>query len=179
MNDRPDRVEEPPMSDEAQNALGIYRRLKTDRSYNLSHARMDYREKFGVGHDDEIIDRQYLRIVERHFGYPRPLSRCLETVPIPVHVALAFSLRELAGRKKETPLDLVLGEREQMAHAQEIKVRLMNDEGLNAGEAKIKAAQLSYDTFIWRDERKTLLTVKEIIERFNHPGRYNLEFSPR
>src|SRR5262249_8263129 len=110
----------------------IYELLQIDPSFTLTKARAKYREAFGIRHDDESIDKEYMWCVARHLGSPRMFSWCAPDVAIPLRIALAMLLRESSVRKKrkglksqKTPLMLRLGEIAQMEEAQRLKSEIM------------------------------------------------------
>jgi hypothetical protein len=163
-----------PMSDETLAARDIYERFQIDPSFTLSRARVAYREAFGVSHEHKSIDEQYLELVAGHFGYARLFTWCAPDVAIPLRIALAFFLREMSGRKSKDSSALWFGKRTQMKEALELKAKYMKEEHLSADDAELKAANEIYRTYIWRGQRRSLLTVNQMIEGFSHPARYGI-----
>jgi hypothetical protein len=161
-----------PMGDDVLKAREIYKSLEEDPSFTLKKAKDKYREVFGISPDHGNLDREYVALVRNHFGHFRPYTRPDAEIRIPVRLALAFFLRELHGRKRKTSLTLWLGKITQMDKAQALKTRYMNEQQLSAEEAEVKAAEELHRTFEWRGERRSLMTVPEMLEWFSHPGRY-------
>lgn len=163
-----------PMSNEVLAARRIYERLQSDPSFTVTRARAAYREAFGVSPDDPSIDMKYAERIVGHLGYARLYSWCAADVAIPLPIALAYFLREISGRKSKTSPALRHGEIAQMEEAKQLKAKLMDELDKKAGDAEEDAAEISFDTFEWRGQRRSLLTKKQILERFRHPTRYGV-----
>jgi hypothetical protein len=161
-----------PMSDDVLKAREIYKSLEEDPSFTLEKAKDKYQEAFGIPHDHGSLDDEYMALVRKHFGQARPYTQPDAEVHLPVRLALAFFLRELHGRKRKTSLTLWLGKVTQMDEAQALKTRYMNEQQLSAEEAEVRAAEELHRTFEWRGQRRSLMTVTEMLEWFGHPGRY-------
>ena len=162
----------PPMSDDVLKAREIYESLEEDPSFSLEKAQDKYRKVFGISHDHGSLDGEYIALVRKHFGYPRPFTRIDADVSIPVRLALAFFLRESHGRKRKISWTVKSAKKAQMEEAQRLKTKYMAEQHLSAEKAEEKAAEELQQTFEWRGQKRSFMTVNEMLEWFSHPRRY-------
>jgi hypothetical protein len=170
------------MSERLLKVRAIYDRLQNDPTFSVTEARETYKHDFGVPPKDDSIDRRYVEVVENHFGYPevgRPRSWCAEDVSVPADIALALFLREISGRKSKTPRVLSLAQKAQMEEFQQLKDKIKKEEHLSAEDAKYEAARRIRRTFEWRGQRKSFLSIEQMLEWNEHPTRYGLPTTRR
>jgi hypothetical protein len=168
------RTDSAPMSDEILKARNIYKSLEEDPSFSLKKAKDKYREVFGISHDHGSLDKEYIALVRKHFGYPRLFTRTNADLSIPVRLALAFFLRELHRRKHKTSLTVLRAKTAQMEEAQRLKPKYMAEEHLSAEDAESEAIEELQQTFEWRGRRRSFMNESEMREWFRHPRRYGL-----
>jgi hypothetical protein len=173
------RTSSSPLSDDVLKARDIYKSLEEDPSFNLTKAHAKYLELFGVSHADESIDEEYIALVRQHFGYSRMFSRTNAEVALPLRIALAFYLRRRRGRKHKTSVMVRHAKIAQMEEAQRLKTKYMKEMHLSAARAELRAAEELLQTFEWRGERHSFMTVDQMLDAFRHPNRLRSGRRPR
>jgi hypothetical protein len=178
MTEATERPNRPPMSDRLLAARTIYDRLQKELFFTVSKARRAFQEAFEVPPDHPSIDQRYLEIVENHFGYTsagRLRSWCAEDVSVPADIAIAFYLREIPGRKSKTPRVLRMAQKAQMEEFQQLTDDIQRKtKDCSAEDAQYKAARIIHRTFEWRGERRSFLSIKQMLDWTKHPTRYGL-----
>jgi hypothetical protein len=151
----------------------IYQRLRDERNFTLAKARDEYKDQFGIGHDDPALDQEYEKLLYNHLFWSN------EPLQLPWHLALGLFLREGMGRK-HGPLP-----KEFSTH--EITVLILTrrkaaeyrHQEYKAGTALEKAAN---EVVSWKYEvqkgkyRPSIgFSARQIIEILQHPGRCGLK----
>jgi hypothetical protein len=162
-------------------ARQIYERLHSEKRFTLAKARSDYKDIFGMSHDDQAIDEEYRHLFDDHLDSDDGL------VPLPLWLTLALYLREGMGRSrgplaKGPDADEVLA----LLMARGMAAEYRREQNCTAGAAYNKAARaittMGYQVLCLENEilyeewcPYTTLSEEQIIERLQHPSRYGFK----